>query len=371
MTEGHFPVRTPVAPDRADPHRQTVCLHRRTGPSGDVGGLTVAGRALVGPPAAPPRPPPVDQRIDPVAEPEPLKRPTETSLAYIALVVASASWAGNWVLARGVNDLMPPMALAFWRWVLVTALLTPFALRATVRDWAIIRRYPARLMLLGVLGTSTFSILGYWGVQYTSGMNAVLLNGVTPVFTVLIGTVVLGDRITGRLTLAVIAGIMGMALIASHGDPMRLLAAEFNRGDLIILLAIFSWAAYTIGLRWKPAGLSGMAFMYVSSIFGLGACVPFWLWEHAGGAQAHFEMRTFVAIAYLALFPSITAYVCYAWAVPRVGHTIAGMFSNVTAILGALFAIVFLGEEGHLYHLLALLLVSLGVWLVSTTRKDA
>ncbi len=300
-----------------------------------------------------------------------MQRPTETSLAYIALIIASASWAGNWVLARGVNDIMPPMALAFWRWVAVSALLTPLALRATLRDWPIIRRHPVRLMVLGVLGTSTFSILGYWGVQYTSGMNAVLLNGATPVFTVLIGTMVLGDRITPRLTLAVATGLLGMALIASHGDIARLLGADFNVGDLIILVAIFSWASYTIGLRWRPARLSAMAFLYVSSLSGLAACVPFWLWEQAQGVHAQFEMRSYVAIGYLALFPSITAYVCYAWAVPRVGHTIAGMFSNVTAVMGALFAILFLGEEGHLYHLVALLLVSLGVYLVSTTRKSA
>ena len=101
-----------------------------------------------------------------------------------------------------------------------------------------------------------------------------------------------------------------------------------------------------------------------------GGFVPM-LGKSGSWAYTHWTARAFVAIVYLALFPSITAYVCYAWAVPRVGHTIAGMFSNVTAILGALFAIVFLGEEGHLYHLLALLLVSLGVYLVSTTRKNA
>jgi drug/metabolite transporter (DMT)-like permease len=261
------------------------------------------------------------------------------------------------------------MALAFWRWVLVAVLVTPFALRPTLREWTVIRRHPVRLAALGITGTSMFSILGYWGVQYTTGTSAVLLNATTPVFTVLLGTLVLGERISMRLIIAVLCGVLGLALIASQGDLARLLAADVNRGDLIILVAIFLWALYTVGLRWRPAGLSGLPFFYISAVFGLAACVPFWLVEYLHGARPVVEWRSGLAVLYLALFPSITAYLCYAWAVARVGHTVGAMFSNVTAVLGALGAMVFLGESAHAYHAIALALVTLGVYLVSVGRK--
>jgi drug/metabolite transporter (DMT)-like permease len=285
--------------------------------------------------------------------------------AYAALTVAAASWAGNWVVARGLHELFPPVALAFWRWAAACILLAPFAARHVARDWGSLRLHWGRMIGFGAVGTAAFAVLSYWGLQYTTSMNAVLLNAAIPVFTVLLGTIVLRQRPSGRLGLALIAAAGGMVLIASHGEPRRLVAAEFNRGDLILLIAVFSWSAYTVALRWRPRDMHGLTFMFVSSLIGVLCCVPPFLFELYAGARSHLTLASVLGVGYLTLFPSITAYLCWNYAVPRVGHNIAGVFSNVTAILGTAGSILFLGEEPHWYHLSALILSCLAVYLAS------
>ena len=188
------------------------------------------------------------------------------------------------------------MTLAFWRWTVVSLLLTPFALHRLIAEWPIVRAQPVRIITLGAIGTSTFSLLGYWGVQYTSSMNAVLMNAAAPVFTMMLTRLALAERASLRMVISVLAGLFGTALIAAHGDLVQLITLQFKRGDLIIMVAIFAWALYTVGLRWKPPELSGISFMYLASLAGMVACVPFWLWELNSGLHAQFVPQSIAAI---------------------------------------------------------------------------
>jgi drug/metabolite transporter (DMT)-like permease len=287
------------------------------------------------------------------------------STAYLALTVAAASWAGNWVVARGLHQLFPPVTLAFWRWACACIVLAPIAMPQVRRDWPLVREYWARMLGFGAIGTTTFAVLGYWGLQYTSGMNAVLLNAATPVFTMLIGVIVLGEAFNLRLAAAVAAAVAATALLACQADPQRLLAAQFNRGDLILLVAMFVWSAYTVALRWRPPGVHGLSFLFMSSLIGVGFCLPLYLLELHSGARPDLTPGAIAGVAYLTVFPSVIAYVCYNYAVPKVGHNVAGVFSNVTAVLGTAGSIAFLGEEPHWYHLAALGLVCVAVYLAS------
>jgi drug/metabolite transporter (DMT)-like permease len=293
------------------------------------------------------------------------------STAYLAMTVAATAWAGNWVVARGLHELFPPVALAFWRWLAACAVLAPFALRHVVRDRASLRRSWGRMIGFGSIGTTAFAVLGYWGLQYTTAMNAVVLNAAIPVFTTLLGTLVVRECFSTRLALALLAALGGTLLIASHGEPQRLLSAEFNRGDLILLVAVISWAAYTVGLRWRPLDMHALTFIFVSGLIGVACCLPLFLLEFYSGARPELGSRAILGVAYLCLFPSITAYLCWNFAVPRVGHNIAGVFSNITAVLGTVGSILFLGEEAHWYHLSALILACLAVYLASARPAPA
>ena len=81
------------------------------------------------------------------------------STAYALLVLTALFWAGNWVIARGIQGYMSPIAMAFWRWLAALVLLLPFVVAPIAREWAVIRRSWKVLALLGVIGVVAFNTL--------------------------------------------------------------------------------------------------------------------------------------------------------------------------------------------------------------------
>jgi drug/metabolite transporter (DMT)-like permease len=70
-------------------------------------------------------------------------------------------------------------------------------------------------------------------------------------------------------------------------------------------------------------------------------------------------------IAYLAIFPSIIAYICWNQAVAALGPNVVGFFNPVIPVFGILFAVAFLAEPLRAYHLAGFALVLAGVVLTS------
>src|SRR3546814_4329616 len=74
------------------------------------------------------------------------------SRPYLLLTMTALFWAGNSIVGRAARDLVPPVALAFWRWAIALALLLPLAWPHLRRDWPVLRSHWPILLLLGALG---------------------------------------------------------------------------------------------------------------------------------------------------------------------------------------------------------------------------
>ncbi len=286
-------------------------------------------------------------------------------LPYLYLVIAAATWGGTWVLVRGVREEFPPIAIAFWRWVAAAAILLPFAWPHLRDDWPKYRGHWVVVLVLGAIGTVTFAAFGALGVQYTTATNASLINSITPIFCLLFSVLALHTRVTGRYVVAMALSVAGMLCITTQGRIEALVSLDFNRGDLLILLASVGWAAYTVGLRWKPSGVNGIAFLFIVSTIGLALWAPFYLIEIASGRTTSVNWRTVAAALSLGLFPSVIAYVGWNHAVPRVGAHVAGLFGNLVPVFGIGLAVAFLGEIPQAYHGVGMALICLGLYLIS------
>ncbi len=289
-------------------------------------------------------------------------------LAYACLVVAALTWGGTWVVVRGVRDDIPPIAIAFWRWVAAAMILLPFAWRHLVIDWPKYRGHWPAVLTLGAIGTVTFAALGALGVQYTTATNASLINSITPVFCFVFSVVLLGTPVTGRFTAAMLLCLIGVLCITAQGRIETILALDFNQGDLLVLLASIGWAAYSVGLRWMPQGINPLAFLLIVSVIGLALWAPFYAIEILGGRTASMNWQTAGVAFSLGLFPSVIAYIGWNYAVPRVGAHIAALFGNLVPVFGIALAIIILGESMQLYHAVGMALIFAGLFLVSRGR---
>lgn len=285
---------------------------------------------------------------------------------YLLLALATLFWAGNFVLARGMHEAIPPMAMAFWRWTLAAALLLPFGWRRVRAQWALVRRDLPVLLALGLLGVAGFNTLVYTALATTTATTAVLLNSSMPAVIMALAWAALGERVSPLQALGLAVSFAGVVAIVARGDLAGLRAFSVTPGDLWVLGAVLAWSAYTVLLRWRPPGLDPVAFLTVIVPVGCAALLPLYLAERAAGAVVQPSAPVFLSLAYFALFPSLVSYLCWNRAVAMVGPSRAGLFIHLMPVFGTALAVAFLGERPQLFHGTGIALVLGGIWL--TTR---
>jgi len=284
--------------------------------------------------------------------------------AYILLSFTALFWAGNFVLGRGVHEHVPPLALAWTRWTFAALIIFPFALSHMRRDWPVIRRNLPILVFFGTVGVGAFNTLSYTGLNYTTALNALVLQSSGPILIVLASVLIFRDRITYRQMLGICLSLTGVLLMVARGDLSVLAELELNRGDLMLVLALALWGLYTSFLRKRP-NIHWLSFIGTTFAIGSLANLPFFLFEHLFVRQLHFDAETAAAIAYVSIFPSILAYICFNRGVELIGSTRAGVCLHLVPPFGAVLAITLLGEELRLYHVAGIALILAGVSLTA------
>lgn len=282
------------------------------------------------------------------------------SRAYILLTMTALCWAGNAIVARAARDVVPPVALSFWRWCLALALILPFAWPHLRRDWAKIAARWQVMVPMGLLGIGTFNSMLYTGLQSTTAVNGLLIQSAQPVVILALGALLLRDHIGGWQVAGLLLSLTGVVTILTRGEPAMILALRLNIGDAIIACALIAWGLYTVLLRKRPF-VHPLSFLSATISTGLLLIAPLYLVELAAGERIVAGWGAGLAIFYVGLFPSVIAYLCFNRGVELLGSAQAGLFMNVMPIMGAALAILFLGEPLHGFHLIGLALVLCGI----------
>lgn len=297
-----------------------------------------------------------------------MKAPSVT-LAYALLTAAALFWSGNWIAGRLIADLVPPVALTFWRWVIALALLAPFVGPRLWRQRALLVREWKPIVVIGLFGGGLHNVLQYWGLQYTTATNGNLLNPLTSVLIIVMGALLLRDPFPRAAALGATVSLAGALAIVTRLDPAVVAGLQFNFGDLLIIASLVLLAGYTLALRWRPEGLDALSFLACFALVALvpvGACYAF---EYAAGARIVLNRTSVLGIAYIAVFPALLSYLFWSLGVPVVGAARAGIFMHLMPLFGSLMAIAFLGERFQLHHAVGIALILAGLALAS--RKEA
>ena len=290
---------------------------------------------------------------------------------YLLLTLTALFWSGNIVLGRAIRADVPPLALAFWRWVVSLLLTLPLALPHLRRQWPLLRRAWKPVVLLGLLGIGTYNTFAYIALQYTPATNVVLLNSVIPVATISLAALFLKQRLRRVQWAGVLLSLSGVAAIVSRGDFTALAGMRLNVGDLWMLGAIFAWAVYTLGLQWRPEGVHPMLLLAAFVVVGLLALAPAYAWEIAQGRLILVTSGALGGIAYTGVFPGFIGYIFYNRAVGEVGASKASLFIHLMPVFGTLLAAVFLAEIPQPYHYAGIALIISGIYLTTAAAPGA
>lgn len=289
-------------------------------------------------------------------------------MPYLLMVMPPLFWSGNFVLGRAVAGHVPPIGLAFWRWAIGCLLVLPLAWPHLRRDLPALRAHWGIVLVLSAVGIAAFNSFVYVGLNRTTALNAVMMQSTMPVLIVLMSFMLFRQRISALGALGIGVSLAGVAAIVGRGDPAAFAGLDLNLGDVWVFAAVVSYSAYTALLRRKPAA---HPFSFLAVTFGLGALmlVPFYAWETATVRPVRPDLLTVAAIAYVALFPSILAYLCYNRSVELIGANRTGLSIHLMPVFGSVMAMLFLGERLSWYHGLGIVLIAAGIALANR-RED-
>ncbi|QDW30317.1 DMT family transporter [Arthrobacter sp. KBS0702] len=254
--------------------------------------------------------------------------------ASLYLVLATLFWSGNFVVGQAAVASMTPMDLTFWRWTLAALPLLALAHFVEKPDWrAVLRRWPV-LLLLSVLGMSGYTLLLYGALGYTSAMNASLITAANPALIVVMAIVLLGEKTTHLGWLGIGLGLLGVLLVLTRGELQRVFSLSVNTGELMMIGAIVVWGSYTIIAR--RLDIPAIAATAVQVAIATVTLAPFALALHVRFPETPAEGWS---LAYIAVFPSLGAYLFWNLALKTTPPGTAGNYLNLMVVFTALITV--------------------------------
>ncbi|WP_193368455.1 DMT family transporter [Pelagibius marinus] len=305
----------------------------------------------------------------------PQNRPTAGGasplVAALLLTISSACWGGNIFIGRAVHAEVPPVGLSFWRWVLALAILLPFAWPRVRRDLPEIRRHWKNLAAFAFFGMAAFHTSLYLSVNYTTATNAALLVAICPVLVPLLSWALYREPITPRILLAIAVSLAGVTVVILRGDLAHLRSLTVNKGDFIMLAAVFFWSMYTVLVKRRPATLHPQSLLAATMALAIAMLLPVYLWEHAFVRPMPLTQDSLLTIVYVVFFASLLAFFCFNRGIEVLGPNKGGLFMHLIPVFAALLAFVFLGERLEGFHAVGIAAIVTGIVLATTARSGA
>ena len=278
------------------------------------------------------------------------------------LVLATLFWAGNFIVGKAafVEDI-PPMSLVFFRWSLVWLILLPFTYKEIIKHKEVILKNLPLLFFLALTSVGLFNSFTYLALVHTQVINASLFNTAIPAMIILLCFIFKIEKTNRFQIMGLILSVLGILSIITKLDFNILLTLNFNKGDIIMIGGVVTWGLYSSFLKKKKFTLPLLPLVHILCTFGLLFILPQFLFEISQGKIIKFDINLSYILIYLALFPSIGSYYCWAGAVSIIGANRAGIFLSLIPLFSTILAMFFFNENFYFFHFIGSVLIVLGL----------
>ena len=288
------------------------------------------------------------------------------------LVCATLFWAGNSIIGKfAYLENIPPYSLAFLRWCLVWLILLPFTYKEILRLKDNIKKNSSLFFILGFTSVCIFTSFTYNALNYTQVINASLFNTAIPVAIILVCFLLKIEKTNLFQISGLLISVLGILAIITKLDLNILLTLNFNKGDLFMIVAIIAWGIYSAYLRKRTFDVSLLALVHIICTFGLIFLLPLFILDLMQGKTIEMSRNLFYILIYIAIFPSIGSYYCWAGAVAIIGANRAGIFLSLIPLFSTILAMIFFNEKFLFFHFIGSVLIILGLFLSNKKITNA
>jgi drug/metabolite transporter (DMT)-like permease len=285
---------------------------------------------------------------------------------YALLLCTSMLWAGNFVAGKFLVGHASPMMLTDMRWIAAIACLLPLV---WLKEKKVVPPKQALwpLFWMGLTGIVLFNLFMFLALERTSADNVGLLSALNPVSIAIVSFFLLRERMTRRQLIGMIVSLLGVVVVISHGDVMRLLHLHLNAGDLYMLCAVASWGFYSVAGKRAMKYVSPYMSTLWAGIFGVLVLLPF---TATSFTIVDPDPAFWIATVYVSVGATVIAMLFWNMGVQKVGGTKSGIFLNFNPIFTALLSFWLLGESMTVVQCIGTVLVISGVYLFTAVPRS-
>ncbi len=289
--------------------------------------------------------------------------------AYAMIVAGSFIFSSNHILARYLHDIAPPMGMVFWRMTIGVAVLLPIAGPGLWRNRKLALRHWKLLTLMGALFVPLGNGVIYAAYNWTTALNGSVVATAQPAITALLSWLLIRDLVSRRQATGIAIAGVGVLIIIARGDPTTLLGLELNLGDMLMLASVCALALNSILIRQVPHEIGIFQMMLAVQFLGTILTLPVYVAETLYYRPMPTDPQTVAIMLWIGIAVTVIAVGLSNTSVRLIGANKASMLNYIRSALAAILAILLLGETLYPFHVIALLLVIGGVYLMTQGRR--
>ena len=289
-------------------------------------------------------------------------------IPFLLLLIQPIFMASNLVVARGGVEFVPPISLAFWRWIAVFLMLLPFTFNSLKKNFKFIKQEYKKIFFIGSMGCGVCGAFPFLAGQTTTVTNMGIIYSSSPIFIILISSIFFKEKINFLKIIGLTSCLIGVFSIIIKGDLSFLINLRFTIGDLWMLASSIGWALYSIYLFYWKTNLKIFDRFTLIAFFGAVSLFPFYLIEETIFVSTVFDSDFFIWVLFAAISPGIIAFTLYTITQKKLGASITGFTLYIFTVYSAFYGYLFFNEQLEYYHYIGTILVFFGVYLVK--RKN-
>ncbi|MFO7785791.1 MAG: DMT family transporter [Thermodesulfobacteriota bacterium] len=284
--------------------------------------------------------------------------------AYMALSAAVLFWGVSFVATKVALESITTFTLIFLRFGLAGLL---FLFVSMVRGGLprLTRRAHIKLFIMALFEPGLYFYFETVGLQHTTAPKAALIIATVPVAVLVFARIMIGERIRTLSLFGITMSLVGIGVLITGDPAFQWALGGHLLGDLLIIGAVITAALYMVGARDLGREYSAWDITCLQILYGALFYAPMFLVEMSVLDWGDVTASSMIAAAYLTVFATVVAFLCYNYGLTRIEASRAAVFINGIPVVTAVAAWVILGERLTGVQAAGGAMVLLGVWVTN------
>ena len=286
-----------------------------------------------------------------------------TTKVYLLMIMSTIFWAGAFIAAKLSSPFIPPFTLTFLRFLIATIVLYIIMKYKKQKLYKLTKKDIPVFLITGIVGMFGYHVLFFIAVKYTTAINSSIIGASNPIITAILSIIFLKDKVTYKRVLGIILSFIGVFLTLTNANLDIVKSFSFNKGDLIMLVAVVMWASYSVFSKWVMPRYSPLTLTFYSFLFCTIIIIPFVIYEAPWKLVKFIPYYSYTSVIYMSIFPSVIGYLVQQMSIKQIGPSKTSIFINLVPIFSIILSVLILKEALNPIKLLTAALIILGVYI--------